>query len=246
MRKQFLLAIPLASLLFLAGCSTCNSSKGCGTVAVTPASAVKPAVVNAEEGAVAYAVADESAPQRGIATGVHSVGSSIEQALHLAEADTPTSDKAIDPNVETITAEEYQALIASGKVTDTTYRAPGSVEAVPASIPSRFQSMTGQTEIAVASRDVPIRSDELVTPAILNAAALREAKAVSASTDVATTAVVSSSIVPKIPGMPLPDGWDYINEKDLGVALDTIGTVADKHYFSDATRALANGDVADI
>lgn len=213
MRKQFLLAIPLGSLLFLAGCANCSGSKGCADVANVP--------VQEKDGAVAYAAGNESIPQEligdienvahGIGDAVHSVGSSIDQALHIAEADASSAE--IDPNVETLTPEEYQALIAAGKVTDEDYRAPGSIKTVAESVSSRIQMPAVEAEVSVAA---------------VNSAAADK--------------VVSSSVVPKIPGMPLPEGWDYINEKDLGFADESPSSISANKF---AVRSIVNTDIDD-
>ncbi len=95
----------------------------------------------------------------------------------------------------------------------------------------------------LTSKEEAITEDQLVspslviTPAQINnyAASKKSADSIIASAPVAappvtapTAKVVSSSAVPTIPGMPLPEGWDYIHELDLtggrvnNVAIDQL------------------------
>lgn len=356
MRKHFLLALPLASLAFLAGCS-CGSTTGdcatpapviddcneCPTVATTATVSTGSYAV-AEAAEIVYAEGAEIrhfcgghrgygyhrghrgprgyhggqyrhggfAPVQGIEHGAegvvdagihgveavgHGVGNvfhGIGDALHITDA---TGGVQGSSNVygEVMSAEQYLALIESGKVQDSDYRAPrgmmsASVEATEtmASIPSRFDFAPAAPVVAapaaiqasvsvevaaapaavaplpmptiasaassyaesydasydedmptVAASEMSISSDELTTPALMNAAALREANVVSAAVSVETSAPAA---VGRIPAMPLPEGWGYIHEQDLGANVEA----AAEPFFSDARSMVGSGSANDI
>lgn len=276
MRKHFLLAIPLASLLLFAGCSCatgdCNAPvvDDCNEcVAAAPAPVVVPVVEcttcdpvmpapDCDTCLVPAAAARIEIADAGVNIEAIEKGASVELAA------APAQEGA----AETLTAEEYLALISAGKVTDPDYRAPGSISAGDAesvelaSIPARFQPMTMDAEVeavAVAAtqetatygestafaKEMPVTSDELTTPALMNAAALREANLAGATvvaTSTTAPAITSTAAVPQIPGMPLPDGWAYIDEQDLG-ATTTAEPSTNEDYFS---TLVGSGNANDI
>lgn len=267
MRKHFLLAIPLASMLLFAGCASYNTCGApvddCNTCGDAP---------------VAYANADAVYTASAPAAVVHGVENAVYSAGHAVGLAS-----AGNSNIETLTPEAYAALIASGKVTDAGYRAPGSdiatVESaspvIAASVPSRIEPIAASARVSVevdavaapslasamkssvteeseegsvAATEMPITSDELVTPAMLNAAALREANIVSAT--VAATGVdpiSGSGGMPRIPSMPLPEGWDYIDLDEHGLGANTVENYSsDDQYFSSAGRFAVGGGSDDI
>ncbi|MCD8140207.1 MAG: hypothetical protein LUE17_10605 [Planctomycetaceae bacterium] len=144
--RRLLLALPLASLIFAAGCSTCNT---CTTYAD--------------------------------ATG----------STEIVTAGVKSGD--------VLTMEEYQALLAKGKVT---------------ALPAR------ETAAAAPAKTAPVVAEKTVETAA--APVVKEEKAaapkVVAQKPVERQAAPERRSVPTvrtIPAMPLPEGWSYINEEDL-------------------------------
>lgn len=168
MRKHLLLAMSLASVLMLAGCSCGTGSCNTPTVIVAPAAA---------QPAWEYVTASAK-------------------------------------DATTMTAEEYQALLASGKI----------------------------REVGSAGAAVEIAE---VKPVVTEAAPVVVAKAPVKKTVVAPVAAVKqASGVPQIPAMPLPEGWNYIHEKDLsGGALNKIAV---DQYYTRMSKPASRFDIEDI
>lgn len=232
MRTLTLLAIPLASLFLAIGCQAHpKNCTACGIASSTQKPQIKtagskPSGTTLKEGKTAYlasAEAKEINPEKGAVLLAENVDrpadGSVVTAVELAEANVRIDEN--DPETETMTAEAYLALIKSGKVSDPDYRAPGSETAErrtpmsTASAPTRAQSAEA------------VEQSSQTTPTMINASA----------TVAAGEGIRSSSYIPKIPGMPLPDGWGYINEKDLVSTHESNDAIAGEKYFSSATRA---------
>ncbi len=140
--RKLLLALPLASIFFAAGCSTCNT---CTTVA------------------------DATVSTEIVTAGV----------------------KAGD----VLTMEQYQALLAKGKVT--ALPASETVATAPAVVAEK-KAVTVATPV--------VKEEKAATPKVV-AQKTVERQAAPTRRSVPT--------VRTIPAMPLPEGWSYINEEDL-------------------------------
>ncbi len=212
MRKSLWLAPPLASLLFVVGCNTCNTGNceatpACGPAApacgaVSAAVAVEPvAVASADAGVVVdVGVKPEAAtdapivvaakPQL-VGVGVNTSGDDHE-SLQLAAADVPAPNPA---GGEILSEAEYARLLAEGKVT-----------AIPGYTPS----------MEVASAKTETRKVVPASPAVIEMAAKAKVEAAPAGAIVERRPVVAQPVV------------DRAVKDDAGLSTKEVAITADQ------------------
>ncbi|MCD8350451.1 MAG: hypothetical protein LUC93_07570 [Planctomycetaceae bacterium] len=146
--RRLLLALPLASLIFAAGCNTCNT---CTTVA------------------------DASVSTEIVTAGVKSG--------------------------DVLTMEQYQALLAKGKVT---------------ALPAHENVATAPVKAAPAVAVAEKKAETVVAPVVKEEKAAAP-KVIAQKPAVRQAAPARRNVptVRTIPSMPLPEGWSYIIEEDL-------------------------------
>lgn len=225
MRKYFLLALPLASLVFAAGCSCASTPDECAPCIASAAVVEAPAVVYADAGVVR----------------------NVEQALHIAEA-PQGGDVLSEERYNQLLAEGKVTAIpgytpSAPKVASRTpSRVVEAVEtstAKPVTITVKEKAPAPVVAPVVAmgvkkdeSKDEMISASELVSPSkVITPAQILN---YSPTATVVTAQVTEPAAeVRTIPGMALPKGWDYIHEKDLSGG--HINEVPDQ-FFSAARK----------
>lgn len=159
--RKLLLALPLASLVFAAGCS-CAFKEDCNT------------------------------------------------CTSVAVAEAPVSTKAVMAQTKTgdvLTMEQYQKLLAEGKVTPLPGQTAPAVAAAPKAEKVEPIVVAEKKAEAVVVKET-VAKVETKTVAVKQPAP-RKAAPVQQSITRTPAGVMT------IPGMPLPEGWSYIHEEDL-------------------------------
>lgn len=162
--RKLLLALPLASLVFAAGCS-CAFKEDCNT------------------------------------------------CTSVAVAEAPVSTKAVMAQTKSgdvLTMEQYQKLLAEGKVTPL----PGRTNVVPAPAVAAAPKVEKVEPIIVTETRVePVVAKQVVKEEKKTVAVRQPAPRKAAPVQQSITRTPAG--VMTIPGMPLPEGWSYIHEEDL-------------------------------
>lgn len=108
-------------------------------------------------------------------------------------ANAPVKVAAADSKATTMSAEEYQALLASGKVREVSDTTKVAVKVEP-------KVEVSEPVVEVAEVAEPVKTVEKPV-----------------------TVAQAKSALPTIPAAKLPEGWDYISEQDLsGGALNNV------------------------
>lgn len=183
--RKLLLALPLASLVFAAGCS-CAFKDDCNT------------------------------------------------CTSVAVAEAPVSTKTVMAETKSgdvLTMEQYQKLLAEGKVTPLPERK--NVVAPVVAVAPKAEKVA---PIVVAET----KAEKKAEPVVVKQVVKEEKKVVATKPAPRKAAPVQQSItstpagIRTIPGMPLPEGWSYIHEEDLTGG--KINPEADQFYSQVATE----------